>query len=73
MILEETAQTGPSLPEVVDSEENLVAAIKEGYKCNPFWTKIIHAPEEHKRFRIHEGLVYATVTSGREVIGIPKG
>lgn len=54
------------------TEEEMVAAIKDGYHHDPFWQKVIGAPEAHRRFTMHDGIIYVSVGPEKEVIGIPN-
>lgn len=71
LIIQDVQQAGPDLVPLVASEGDLVEAIKAGYAQDKFWAKILGSLEDHPRFALEDGLVYAEAMSGRTVIGLP--
>jgi hypothetical protein len=60
------------IPEVMKSTDGLLGAIREGYKDDTTFSKIVQAIDEHSRFQEEDGLLFTTNTQGKRVLCIPR-
>ena len=63
---------GPALDRIVESKFDLRTLLKEGYQTDSFFRKILAAPKEHARFRVHEDLIWHLNREARWVLCVPK-
>ncbi|RPD72494.1 hypothetical protein L226DRAFT_424841, partial [Lentinus tigrinus ALCF2SS1-7] len=47
-------------------------AVKTGYEADPLFSKILEAPQDHKRFTLRDGFIYTTNRCGEEVLCLPR-
>jgi transposase InsO family protein len=65
-------QDGPPLHEIVLGDTDFLQAVKEGYRDDTMFNKIIEKPHHFSMFRIEDGLIHTKNRLGVDCICIPR-
>jgi hypothetical protein len=53
-------------------EKELIALVREAYKTDDFFSKILKNPESHSAFVVRDGLIHGTNLAQKEVLCVPE-
>ena len=68
----ESLAPGPELHEHVEKVSDFIDKVKEGYKEDDMFSKIIKEPGNYSAFQYREGFLYTNNRGGQEVLCIPR-
>jgi hypothetical protein len=63
----------PLTPKIMGKHSLFMKAIKEAYKSDPLFSKILEEPSHHKAFILEDQALYTRNRAGEQVLCIPKG
>ncbi|KZP11782.1 hypothetical protein FIBSPDRAFT_756326, partial [Athelia psychrophila] len=70
--LGESLQSGPPLQTIVFADVDFLQAVRDGYKDDRMYAKMMGDLAHYKSFRSEEGLLYTKNRMGTEVVCIPR-
>ena len=68
----EALQSGPPLREIVYQDDSFIKAVKDGYKLDSVFSKIIDNPGHYPTFRLIEGILHTKNRLGDECMCVPR-
>src|SRR3979490_1934466 len=68
----EALQTGPSLTKIVLGDKTFLQSVKDGYKGDNMFAKVIKNPGHSPTFRVTDGVLYTKSRLGEECMCIPR-
>jgi hypothetical protein len=71
MTVGEALQNGPSLRHTVLGDESFLQAVKDRYKGDSVFSKIVDNPGHYPMFHLHDGLIHTKNCLGDECLCVP--
>jgi RNase H-like domain found in reverse transcriptase/Reverse transcriptase (RNA-dependent DNA polymerase)/Integrase zinc binding domain len=68
----ESLSAGPELTQFVEKATDFLDKVRNGYKSDPLFSKIMEEKERYATFSVRDGLVYMTNKGKQEVLCIPR-
>ena len=68
----ESLSAGPELTKFVEKATDFLDKVRNGYKDDPLFSKIMEEKERYATFSVRDGFVYVTNTGKQEVLCIPR-
>ncbi|KAI0054826.1 hypothetical protein BV25DRAFT_1816462, partial [Artomyces pyxidatus] len=64
--LGEVLTSGPPLREVVEADVRWIRTLQSSYEDDKFFARVSRHPEEHRAFKMRDGLIWVTSQDGKE-------
>ena len=71
MTVAEALQDGPSLRKIVLGDKTFLAAMRDGYKNDSVFSKVVNNPGHYPVFRVIDDLVYTKNRLGQDCLCVP--
>jgi hypothetical protein len=68
----QSRQRGEDLTAQMNRDDSFLNAIRHGYSKDPVFTKVLAHPDDHKSFRVIDGLIWVKNLGGERVLAVPK-
>lgn len=72
LTVNDAIQSGPSLRAITFGDSSFMLAVKQGYKQDTMFSKVINHPEHFTTFRLIDGLLLVKNRAGEECLCIPR-
>jgi hypothetical protein len=72
MTVAEALQTGPSLRKIVLGDKTFIQSVKDGYKSDNMFAKVVKDPGHYPTFRVIDGIIHTKSRLGENCMCIPR-
>ena len=72
MTVAEALQDGPSLRKIVLGDKTFLTAVRDGYRNDNIFSKVVDNPGHYPLFRVADGLVHTKNRMGQDCLCVPR-